>query len=694
MTVAVGGNSVIVGGVRPAPNPQFAGQTQMAAFLFERNSSGGWTFTRKLAEFRSRFQANVGFGVAMNSVLAAIISGDIRVFERTTTGWVSVPATGTAQNSHDIEVHSGMILSSHVANSCADARLFLKQDGTWAPRRNFISTHPPLPPGQPCNIFFGISDVDIASNRVIIGSNDSVAVQIWQRFSNGSWPSSPTAIIPLPLYQDAPVFPGRWVSIEGDDAITNSGSRLHGPIVLRRSGSWELVGNLNRPDRAMIRGATGVELLNGIAAIGFPDSIGVFQRTANGDFDYVAKLVASDGDVLNEITFFGESHPEISGRRIVTSGHDASGVRVAYVFDLPADFTQPALIEDDFEDRNTAGWTPIPGSVVSVPSNGFSSFYRQSSVAGDAGSLRTDADMENQAIEAEVVARSYAPGTGERWFGLNVRQTDTDDYYYLTMRNNNVISLRKLANGVITELASASMPVLLNRRYKLRLEAIGTRIRGLVDGQLRVEARDSSHASGIPGLRMFRTATDYDNVVVSPNPQTTLLSDDFEQSRLHPQWWSPRLGIWTEVAQAGNVVFQQSFVGGDGRITTDIDADDQVVQARARATQFTPGDRWFGLIARLQDDQNFYFLTVRSSNTVSLRKLVNGTVMVLDTATFPVSVGTWYTLRLEAVGNSLRGYVNDRPLVEATDNNFVEGTWGLATSQTAAEFDNVRVTQP
>ena len=36
VTVAVGGNSVIVGGVRPAPNPQFAGQTQMAAFLFER----------------------------------------------------------------------------------------------------------------------------------------------------------------------------------------------------------------------------------------------------------------------------------------------------------------------------------------------------------------------------------------------------------------------------------------------------------------------------------------------------------------------------------------------------------------------------------------------------------------------------------------------------------------------------------
>jgi pectate lyase len=183
-------------------------------------------------------------------------------------------------------------------------------------------------------------------------------------------------------------------------------------------------------------------------------------------------------------------------------------------------------------------------------------------------------------------------------------------------------------------------------------------------------------------------------VVISPNPHTLLLSDDFE-SRFpgHEQWWFPRLGTWSEVV-AGSTVFAQTSITTDGRITTDIDVDDQVIQARARATQFAAGDRWFGLISRLQDNNNFYFLTVRSSNSVSLRKFVNGQVVVLDTATFPVSVGTWYTLRLEAVGDSLRGYVNDRPLVEAIDDDFAAGTWGLATSRAAAQFDNVRVTQP
>jgi hypothetical protein len=173
-----------------------------------------------------------------------------------------------------------------------------------------------------------------------------------------------------------------------------------------------------------------------------------------------------------------------------------------------------------------------------------------------------------------------------------------------------------------------------------------------------------------------------------------LLADDFEQSGTHEQWWFPRLGSWSEVAQGNGIVFEQSSLSTDGRITTDIDADDQVIQARARATQFAAGDRWFGLISRLQDTQNFYFLTVRSSGAVSLRKFLSGRVVVLDSASFPVSAGTWYTLRLEAVGNALRGYVNDRPLVEAIDNDFAAGTWGLATSRATAQFDNVRVTQP
>ena len=498
---------------------------------------------------------------------------------------------------------------------------------------------------------------------------------------------------------------GANVAIEGNDALANSDSRLNGPHLLRFDGTWIVAGGLQRPDRAMFSPATGLELLNGFAAVaarydssvpqGSNGAVAIFQRNAAGGFDYVAKLVPSDG-FLSGGFLFGEA--AISGRRIVATGRDAGGdpfsPNVVYVFDLPADFTQPALIQDDFEDRNVAEWTQIPGSVVSVPFNGLSAFYRQSSVAADAGSLRTGVDMRNQAIEAEVVARSVAAGAGERWFGLTVRQTDPDNLYFLTLRNNNTISLRKRVNGVVTVLQSNSMAVLLNRRYKLRLEAIGSRINAYVDGQLRINVTDRSLRGGTMGLRMFRTATDYDNVVISPNAHTTAFNDDFEEGGPHEQWWFPRLGTWDEVAEGNGVVFAQSSLSTDGRITTNIDLADQVVQARARPDQFAAGDRWFGLVSRLQDDQNFYYLTVRSSNSVSLRKIVNGTIFVLDSASFPVTAGTWYTLRLEAIGTSLRGYVNGRPLVEAIDDDFTAGTYGLATSRTAASFDNVTAMQP
>jgi hypothetical protein len=537
--------------------------------------------------------------------------------------------------------------------------------------------------------------VIISTGGEVEGVSD---VQIWNRSANGSWAFPPTAVVELPGPQFVPNAPanGSFVTIEGNAALASSASRLLGPHVLRLSGNWTVAGNLQRPDRASFNAATDLELLNGTAAVSYPGaftagsvgptSISIFRSNAIGDFELVANLQSSDGQIGGA--------PEISGRRLVIPGSDASGQSAVHVFDLPTDFSQPALIQDNFEDRNIAGWTQIPGSAVSVPFNGLSAFYRQSSVAGDAGSLRTGLDMRNQSIEAEVVGRTFATGSGERWFGLLVRQTDPANLYYFTLRNNNTISLRKRVNGVVTVLDSATMSVLLNRRYKLRLEAIGSRIKAYVDGQLVLEASDRSLRRGTAGLRMFRTAADYDNVVISPNPQATLLADDFEQSGTHEQWWFPRLGSWSEVAQGNGIVFEQSSLSTDGRITTDIDADDQVIQARARATQFAAGDRWFGLISRLQDTQNFYFLTVRSSGAVSLRKFLNGQVVVLDSASFPVSAGTWYTLRLEAVGNALRGYVNDRPLVEAIDNDFAAGTWGLATSRATAQFDNVRVTQP
>ena len=99
-------------------------------------------------------------------------------------------------------------------------------------------------------------------------------------------------------------------------------------------------------------------------------------------------------------------------------------------------------------------------------------------------------------------------------------------------------------------------------------------------------------------------------------------------------------------------------------------------------------------MARYVDASNYYYMTVRSSNTLSLRKVTNGAVTVLATVPLTVSKDTSYALRLEAVGNQLRGYVNGRLLVEATDTTHARGMGGAVMFKTSADFLDYRAYQP
>jgi pectate lyase len=149
-----------------------------------------------------------------------------------------------------------------------------------------------------------------------------------------------------------------------------------------------------------------------------------------------------------------------------------------------------------------------------------------------------------------------------------------------------------------------------------------------------------------------------------------------------------------------NVFTQPTTGGGAYAVAGPYDSRDQIIRARMRATQFNGADRWFGLIGRYVDAQNYYYVTLRSSNQISLKKLTNGAISTLDTATIssttPVTVNTWYDLRLDIVGTTLRVYMNGRLVLEATDNSspHVAGRAGVGAYKTAAEADDFLLTQP
>ena len=125
-----------------------------------------------------------------------------------------------------------------------------------------------------------------------------------------------------------------------------------------------------------------------------------------------------------------------------------------------------------------------------------------------------------------------------------------------------------------------------------------------------------------------------------------------------------------------------------------------LLRAFAGGLRFNGADRWIGLIGRYVDSQNYYYVTLRSSNQIALKKLTNGVITTLDTAALPASmpmtVNTWYDLRLDIVGTRLRAYLNGLLMLEATDQTSPHsaGYAGLAAYKAAAEADDFLAVQP
>jgi pectate lyase len=169
----------------------------------------------------------------------------------------------------------------------------------------------------------------------------------------------------------------------------------------------------------------------------------------------------------------------------------------------------------------------------------------------------------------------------------------------------------------------------------------------------------------------------------------TLLSDNFEDGNL--DGWTRSGGSWSVVTD-GTQVARQGSTSSDARaLAGDAAWTDYSVQARVKPLSFNGSDRFTAVLARAQSATSYYYLTLRSSNTVQLKKLVGGSSTTLSTASVTVATNTWYTLRIEVSGNTLRGFVNGTQVGSATDNQFAAGRAGLATFNASASFDDVQV---
>jgi hypothetical protein len=154
--------------------------------------------------------------------------------------------------------------------------------------------------------------------------------------------------------------------------------------------------------------------------------------------------------------------------------------------------------------------------------------------------------------------------------------------------------------------------------------------------------------------------------------------------------WKVVSGSWSVVTD-GSLVYKQATNTGTARAVTGESTWTTVrAQARVKALSFTGTDNLVSLVGRYKDDGNFYQLAVRPTK-IELRKVVGGAWTTLVSQPFTLTTGKFYTVKLEAVGTALKGYVDGALKVSATDASHATGKVGFGTFNGAAEFDDLTV---
>jgi hypothetical protein len=652
--------------------------------LLYRRVSGTWVFQRILAQGSRDLSQDWSYFpviIGMKGNLASTQLGEetrATIFRFNGTDWL--PAGAGAGLQEDVSIDGERILYG-VGDSWNGQVYEPNGSGGWT--ATWL-------PGQLrcCDDEFWGGPVDLLGDRAILGTPDTYDLEpqeipIYQRYPDSTWQLMTKLQVPAGLFRLGPE-----VALHGDNAMVTARS---GPYVWNSSNYFSVPTGRVQPVNAYARNANTYNFAkesNLLLTGAFDPDLGVlvinvFRPDALGQYEHVAILKSRSGAGLN-------GSFEIDGNTVV-----AGSAMRALVFELPASLTAAQPRYEIFESGNGANWTPSAGSQFAVvrPTT-INGVYRQSSALGSAHAVLGNTSWLHQGVEADI--RPTAFDGSDRWVGVATRFVDMQNHYYVTLRSSGSVHLKRMRNGVFTTLATAPLTVQLNRTYRVRLDSIGNSHRVYVDGRLLLSAEDTgTPVAGNAALIMYKARADYDNVAVSPTPRATIFAEDFtDPATYQGDWTHSGPGQWSHAGGA----FAQNSVAGDARALIGTQTADQNVSLRVRPTTFAVGsatqERWVGVIARYRNDQNYYYLSLRSGNTLSLRKVVNGAIATISSVPANVSVGTWYGLRLEVNGSTLRAYLNGTLAIQAVDTTHTSGRVGLVTYKAAAQFDDYAAYQP
>ena len=180
-----------------------------------------------------------------------------------------------------------------------------------------------------------------------------------------------------------------------------------------------------------------------------------------------------------------------------------------------------------------------------------------------------------------------------------------------------------------------------------------------------------------------------------------LLEDDFRTGSAE-QWFEVAGSPWSVALEGaqGSSAYQLTPVFDDFYASAAKDGPwtDQIIEADVKVLAFggTSSTDIVSLLGRFGNIDNYYAAVLRSDGRVAIRLRLAGaaTTTLKSSSDVGITTGTWYRVRFELLVDALRLYIDDQLRVEAQDSGLTKGTVALGGDNSAAVFDNVRVSHP
>lgn len=371
-----------------------------------------------------------------------------------------------------------------------------------------------------------------------------------------------------------------------------------------------------------------------------------------------------------------------------------------------------ALLRDRFASSGIAGWTVVDDGTLLAPSSWSAqgSELRQTS---DIHSSPTDwASIEKRGTFAlsgdpswtDVIISVRLRSLDDDAIGLMFRVLNQTTYYRFSMdRQRSYRRLVKRVGNTWTKLWEDRTDYQMGRAYELTVAAVGSTLRGYLDGIPLFAVSDPSIAAGRLGLYCWgNTDARFSDVRVYP---VGVLADDWLLAESFDFTFPER---WSFVDASGTAMGpgQWAIVSGELRQTSGIalaagelgthaiagELEWSDYQCAVRLESRTSGA--IGVLFRYRDEQNYYrFSMSRSGSYRRLVKRVAGTMTTLWQDTQQYQTDRQYLFTVRCQDDRLVGFLDGAPVFDVQDGAIGSGKIGLyASGNSDGRFQEVRVT--